>query len=310
MYNNRKEHKGKTGEKMYVDILLFENFIINYIILNFTSRYSKLKTTRIKLAIAAFMGAIYIFIIFFPSVEIFFTLLMKIAVSVLMIIIAFTPDKFRVFFRLLGIFYIISFALGGAAFGLFYFMGKGNVINGAFYIKDFPVSLLITAFAVGYILLNYCWGFIQNRLMNDNFKYDVTIELGDKQVKFEGILDTGNSLKDPITNYPVIVVEYRVLSDILPPGISNIFTDDKRDMDLTKLYELENRDDWICRVRIIPFTSLGKRNGMLIGIRPDNVKLSNKENIVEIKDVIIGLYNNEISKHGEYRALLCPELLN
>lgn len=300
----------ETGEKMYVDVLLFENFIINYFILKITSKFSKLKTTRIKLAIGAIIGALYIFIVFFPSLKIFFTISMKIAVSILMITVAFTPEKFRDFFRLLGIFYIVSCAFGGAAFALFYFMGRGNTSNGAFYIKDFPVSLLVTAFALGYLLLNYCWSYVQKRVVSENLIYKVIVQLDDRQAEFDGILDTGNSLKDPITSFPVIVVEYEVLQCILPEKLSDVFGCSGQDVDLVKLYELVDASGLTLRMRLIPFSSLGKQNGMLIGIKPDAVKLNSNNSSKEVKDVIVGIYNNKISKNGEYRALLCPEIIN
>lgn len=295
---------------MYVDVLIVENFIINYFILSITSKFSKLKTTRLRLALGSLIGALYIFVVFFPSFKMFFTVSMKIAVSVLMVTIAFTPDKFKFFLKALGIFYIISFAFGGAAFALFYFMGKGSVVNGTFYIRDFPVSLLITAFAVGYILLNYCWSYIQSKVLSDNFLYKVTIEMGEKQVGIDAILDTGNSLKDPVTNFPVIVVEYEALRDILPENLHAVFNNNGQDVDFTKLYQAVDDTGWMLRVRLIPYSSLGKQNGMLVGIKPDMVRLWSKKNSREIKDVIIGIYNNKISQDGGYRGLLCPEIFN
>jgi stage II sporulation protein GA (sporulation sigma-E factor processing peptidase) len=179
---------------MYADILLVENFIINYLLLSITSRFSKIEASRARLLLSSGIGALYIIIVFFPSLKIFLTLSMKIAVSVLMIIIAFAPERFRDFFKALGVFYIISFAFGGAAFSLFYFTGNGNVINGAFYIKDFPLSLLIIAFAASYMLLVYCWDYVQGRVLNDGLKYDIIIVINKRQVEVKAILDTGNSL--------------------------------------------------------------------------------------------------------------------
>ena len=295
---------------MYVDILMIENIIINFLILNVTSRFSKVRTTKTKLFIGAVIGALYLMIIFYPSLKIFYTLYFKIAISILMIIIAFSPEKFRDFFKILGIFYIISFTFGGAAFSLFYFTGKGSVINGAFYIRDFPLSILITAFAVGYLLIIYCWDYVQTKIINDEIMYNITIKLDDKEVKVNGILDTGNSLKDPISNFPVIVVEYEVLSEILPDNIIQLFSNNNSDIDFNKLCNSIDNTKWILKIRLIPYSSIGKQNGILIGIKPDNVTINSKKYVKEIKEVIIGIYNNKISKDGLYSALLNPEILN
>lgn len=294
---------------MYVDLLLIENFIINLIIMHITSRLSKVKTTKIKLILGSALGALYVLVVFFPSLKIFLTLLMKIAVSILMIIIVFTPERFKDFFKTLAIFYIVTFAFGGAAFALFYLTGQGKVINGIFFINSFPSSLLVIALGVGYILLVSCWDYIQNRIMNESFMYNLEIQINNKNIKVDAILDTGNSLKDPISNLPVIVVEYDAIKLALPDRMSNIFGSQKDDVNYERLYKLLENTDWIFKIRLIPFSTLGKQNGILVGIKPDGVTLSSKKYIKEIKDVVIGIYNNKLSKTGEYKALLYPEIL-
>lgn len=299
----------ELGERMFVDVVLLENFIIDFFLLKITSRLSKFKTTKPKLILGAAVGALYVVVIFFPSLKIFFNISIKVAISVLMIIIAFTPDKFRDFFRALSVFYIISFAFGGAAFAVFYFTGNGTIVNGIFFIRDFPLSMLITAFVLGYLLLNSCWAYIQDRVINEKLIYNVIVELKDKSVKTNAILDTGNSLKEPISNFPVIVVEYEVFKDILPEDVMNVFNNTETGIINNKLYDTADDSEWIMRIRLIPFSSLGKQNGMLVGIKPDLVKLDGKKCSREVKDVIIGLYNHKLSKSGEYQALLYPEIL-
>jgi stage II sporulation protein GA (sporulation sigma-E factor processing peptidase) len=297
---------------MYVDVLLVENFIINLVILNITARFSKIKTTKKKLALGAALGALYVLVVFFPSLEMLLTLAMKIAVSVLMVIIVFAPDRFKDFFKALAIFYIITFALGGAAFALFYLSGQGKIMNGILYISNinnFPVSLLIMGIGLGYLLLVFCWDYIQNRIISDELIYDVIIELNNKKIEVNAILDTGNSLKDPISNLPVIVVEYEAIKQALPDKMSAIFNNSRDDISYEKLCNVLEKTDLLFKIRLIPFSTLGRQNGMLIGIKPDNVRLTGKKCKREIKDVVIGICNNKISKTGEYKALLYPEIL-
>jgi stage II sporulation protein GA (sporulation sigma-E factor processing peptidase) len=226
-----------------------------------------------------------------------------------MIIVTFTPDKFRDFFKLISIFYIISLAFGGAAFFLFYITGSGIIANGTFYIRDFPLSLLISAFALCYILLVYCWDYIQSRILKNQLKYNIVIEIDGKSAGIDAIIDTGNSLKDPISNLPVIVVEYEVLKDLLPRRLSQMFRDSGGNVDYERLCSIMDNADWIYRVRLIPFSSLGKQNGMLVGVKPDKVRINHSKFSREISNVIVGIYNNKISKDGDYKALLYPEIL-
>lgn len=308
MYNGFINKFYNQGEKMYVDVILFINFVIDYLLLNITYRLTKLRTSRTRLLIGAAIGAAYMVSVFIPMLRVFLSPAIKFAVSVLMIIVSFAPEKFRDFFKLLAIFYIVTFAFSGASFSLFYFTGGGSVYNGAYYIKDFPLSVLITAFAIGYLLLVYCWDYIQNRILNDELTYSITIVIDKRQAVINALLDTGNSLRDPISNFPVVVVEYEALYDILPEELAGLYQNNN-DIDFNCLCELADNRDWKLKIRLIPFTSIGRQNGMLIGIKPDLVKICARKYNRETDSVIVGICSNKISKDGQYKALLYPEIL-
>src|SRR5690554_1839055 len=106
---------------IYVDILLAENILMNYLILWLTSAAVKADTSRIKRLAAATVGALYALLIFFPGYRVLYSMAMKVLLSFLIIIIAFTPQRFGEFAKQLAVFYLVSFILGGAVLGLFYF---------------------------------------------------------------------------------------------------------------------------------------------------------------------------------------------
>ena len=68
------------------------------------------------------------------------------------------------------------------------------------------------------------------------------------------------------------------------------------------------REEYISRLKVIPFSSLGKQNGMLLGIKADKVIIKSDEEEKENDNVIIGIYDKSLTKRGEYRALLGIEL--
>ena len=65
--------------------------------------------------------------------------------------------------------------------------------------------------------------------------------------------------------------------------------------------------EYIPKLKIIPFASLGKQNGMLVGIKPEKIEIIN-EQTEENKNAIIGIYNKSLTKKGEYNALIGIEL--
>ena len=70
------------------------------------------------------------------------------------------------------------------------------------------------------------------------------------------------------------------------------------------------KNEYISRLKVIPFSSLGKQNGMLLGIRADKIEIEQDDDIKNIDKVTIGIYDKSLTKRGEYRALIGLDLIN
>lgn len=130
----------------------------------------------------------------------------------------------------------------------------------------------------------------------------IKITLNSKNVYSNAIIDTGNFLKEPITKTPVIVIQKDELSGIIPDYILD---------NLDKIINGENVElgDYMSKIRLIPFSSLGKENGILLGLKADNVLIETEEKSIVVNNVIIAIYNGILSKHGKYKSLIGLELL-
>lgn len=130
----------------------------------------------------------------------------------------------------------------------------------------------------------------------------IKITLNSKNIYSNAIIDTGNFLKEPITKTPVIVIQKNELSGIIPDYILD---------NLDKIINGENVElgDYMSKIRLIPFSSLGKENGILLGLKADNVLIETEEKSIAVNNVIIAIYNGILSKHGKYKSLIGLELL-
>ena len=75
--------------------------------------------------------------------------------------------------------------------------------------------------------------------------------------------------------------------------------------------EFENADnlEYKKRIRFIPFTSVGKQNGMLLGIKADLVKIITDVDEIINEKAIIGVYEKTFSKSGKYSGLIGLDIL-
>jgi stage II sporulation protein GA (sporulation sigma-E factor processing peptidase) len=290
---------------VYVDVLLAENIIMNYIIIWLTSRIIKTKVKPVKFFAAAIIGALYALLLFFPGYAVLYSVVMKVLLSFLIIVVAFTPSRVRGFIKQLSVFYLVSFILGGAVFGLFYLTNSGTTsVGGIFLIDGVSPSILIGAGLITFAFVMLCVIPLYNYLEKRSLCMDFSIGIEGKEVGLRGLMDTGNDLFDPITRYPVIIVEYSAVKEIMPEGLRKVF-DEKREDDLEQVYLGVKESGWVSRLRLIPFSSLGNEKGMLLGFKADYVKVGNKS----YSDIIIAVYSKVLSADSEYTALLNPELI-
>lgn len=118
--------------------------------------------------------------------------------------------------------------------------------------------------------------------------------------KVKAMVDTGNLLKDPITNSPVIIIEKNSLNNILPKEIL-----DNTQKIINGEYEFSDEYfKYASKFRVLPFSSLGKQNGMLLGFKVDKMEAEiNDEEIIR-DDVIVGIYDNKLSNKKDYECLI------
>lgn len=297
--------------EIYLDILLLENLVINYLILYVTAKFLRLKASTLRLFAGAVVGALYVaFIILLPGMKVFYTTLAKILLSLSIVAVAFSPKKVLPFIKTLVIFYISTFIFAGAALAFLFFNQQGGFVkNGIVYVfGQSKWTLLFFSFVTVGIIIKIFMEVIQSRYLKERLLIPVKIAFDNRMIDLPALVDTGNSLKDPVTNIPVMVVEFKALEELLPLEIKNLFANSKEE-DLNCVTATISTSKWFSRFRLIPYSSMGKENGMLIGFKPDYIELGEEDEKRDIKNVIVGIYNRSLSRNEEYKALVGPELV-
>ena len=293
---------------IYIDIVLIENLIMNYIILFTTAVVLKIKVNHIRLILASLLGAGYSIIAYMGIIKVYSSIILKIILSVLIIYIAFNPQNIKKMCKDLLLFYLVSFVFGGAVFALIYIIKPQNILmkNGLF-LGTYTLKTVMLGAVVAFCIIIGAFAIIKNKISKKDMFCEIEILINQKKIKTKAMIDTGNMLKEPITNVPVIVVEHILLYSCMPKEILNnlkeIIGGDFKNI------PCDIQEKYISKLKLIPFSSLGKQNGMLIGIRPEYVKVITDEQEKINKNVIIGIYEKSLTKKGEYQALIGIELL-
>lgn len=288
---------------VYIDIIFLENLFMNCIILFATAIILKNPIKILRILTSSIIGSTYAIIIYTSRLQIYSNIFVKIALSAVMVYVAFNPSKVKSFLKEIMIFYLTSFTFGGVTFALLYFVKPQNISfqNGVL-IGVSPIKIIITGGLIGFIIITISFKNIKGKLTKKDMICDIKIIQKDKTKQMKAIIDTGNLLTDPITKAPIIIVEKDKLIDIFPKNILE-----------NTINFIEGKDvemgEYLSKIRIIPFKSLGKENGLLLGIKVDGVIINYQNNDNFVKEVIVGIYEKKLSNNDSYSALIGLNIL-
>lgn len=283
---------------VYVDIIFLENIVMNSIILLATGIILKDETKLVRNLTASILGSFYAIIIYISNSKICSNVFLKIILSFVIVYIAFKPPTVKGFIKHIIIFYLTSFTFGGVAFALLYFIRPEDILyqNGVL-IGTYPIKIILSGGILGFIIITLSFKNIKGKLSRKDMYCLVKLFDRNKELELKAIIDTGNFLKDPLTNSPVIVIEKSKLSFFFPEVILD---------NTTKIVNGEKLElgDYASKIRVIPFNSLGKENGLLLGIKVEKIEIEYQDVISKFNNIIVGIYNGCLSRSGKYYGLV------
>ncbi|GAB6169973.1 sigma-E processing peptidase SpoIIGA [Clostridium carnis] len=258
---------------VYIDILLFENFIVNLFLLLATMkilRYEYRKT----IYISAIVGSCYT-ISLFLDVPFITSLPAKILVAIIMILIAIKNINIGNIIKSVVTFFVISFTLCGLCFS-FSLMESQYSIYTDFIISDYSIKYLLISLMILYIVIVRLVDYFRERALVKGFIYDVEISHMDVTFCIKGFLDTGNELREPVTNLPCIIIDESCFGKVKMPN--------------DKLF-------------YVSYSTIGEE-GKLKGFKGEKIRVRGPNEEWRSVDAIICECKNKINKENEFNALL------
>ena len=186
--------------KVYIDVIIILNFIFDFISLLGTSIILKRNTKLFRILIGSLIGELSVLTLFirFSPFEL---ILLKIILSLFINYIVFSFHDIRYFSTNLYYFYLFELVLGG----LLYMTRSNNMF----------IEILL-----GVIFI--CFFIKSIRKLKNNYNKYIPIKLDNNNNTYilNAFLDTGNKLKDPYLNSPIIILDnskFNLNGDILVP---------------------------------------------------------------------------------------------
>lgn len=219
------------------------------------------------------------------------------AASIILSVFGFKNIRF--FIKASLCFFFVNFVFSGLMLALWFtFKPRGmEISNGIVY---FNISPLVLVFST---LISYFIIEIINRTLSVNTAknsfYTIKIDFGEKTEKLKAKIDTGNLLREPFSNLPVVIIRKSTALKIVPKSILNSIDT------YSHLTENTHTPGSILRsIRIVPFSTL-LGEGVLPAFKPK--KIISPDGIP--KEAYIAICpDNNLSE--EIEALINPEIIN
>ena len=264
---------------IYADTLFFFNLIINYVLLLVTAKICHSPARRLRFAAAAAFGAAYAVAVLYPSLAFLSSWAVKLAAGVAVALIAFGGQ--RAFIRQVLVFLAVTAAFGGAVFaGSLLFGGTGRLSSSA------VVRVLLPVFVISYDVLTLLF----RRAARGR---------GSRDFRLRALRDTGNSLVDPLTGRPVVIVGLNDIAPLFDTPVRRI-VEQLRHASAVEVFEKLGREGFGSRFRLVPYSAVGVTGGMLLTYRPDAVEIGGKLS----RGALLAISPNSVSDSLSYAALV------
>ncbi|MGL5416594.1 MAG: sigma-E processing peptidase SpoIIGA [Clostridium sp.] len=261
--------------RLYLDVLVMENFIANLFIIIITFKVLKYEYSFKKALIISFLSGMYSLCMVIEELSFLKAIYIQIIVAFLMIYIPSVERNRSRLIRGFITFMAISFLLSGLLFKFIISTQKYTLIDGVV-IKNFNVRYLMLGICIVFIGLERITTLIRDRNIVSNFIYDINLKIDNKEITLRGFLDSGNELREPVTNLPCILIEKEKLKNI------------KRSKE--EMYK-------------IPYRAIGYSGG-LYGFKVKEIKILKDGEVWREVEGIICPCDDKLSDENEFSGLI------
>lgn len=279
--------------EVIVEQVLFDNLIIDYLILKLTNKILKLQVSKKKLFLGAVIGSMFALILPLFSFNGVLLYLIKMLIGFCMVLVL---KKYKNVSELTVSFITmvsITFMFGGLCYAVT--LNLENVVSMHSFVLDnfqFPIGIILLSILLYVWLFDKILNYIKKKTQVYNFSYDIEIQLKDKVFKFKAYLDSGNKLLDKDLK-PIMLLSSSAFNTI--------------NKELNNINSKNNFNNFMKNIHFVEMQTAGGSNQIVVfDIEKLTIKKENEQRVIN-KDARVGIANTNFKN---FDALLSLDMLN
>ena len=250
---------------VYLDSVFLLNGLMDYLLLMASGRLAGTSLRRSRCLWAALLGGLYAAAVFLPGYAFLASPAVKLSVGTLLALLAFGGEE--KFFRMALLFFAVSCGMAGTVLVLGLLAGGGfPVAQGVFYTDVSPKILMIAATAAYLVLTVVFRASARHGVQGELLPVQICIQ--NRTQHLTALWDSGNSLRDPMGNRPVLVTAPGSLEALLPPALQGLMTPVQLRRP-TDLLEIVERTVPALHPCLLPYRAVGTAGGLLLAVETD-----------------------------------------
>ena len=292
-YNIVCTPEGGSGMTVvYLDEVLLLNFVVDYLLLLSAGRLAGEVLRRGRLALGAALGAAYAGAVFLPGLGFLVHPLCKVGAGVLMVLSGYSGSRHLL--RVCLVFFAVAAAFGGGILAIQLLGSRSLALSNGVLSSPLDLKLVLLSAAGCYVLITLLF---QRAARHSPVRElaPAVVELGGRRAALTALVDTGNTLTDPVSGRPVLVAEGEKVRDLFPPG-----TAPSRAELRDPTAALGRLGDAGLRCRLLPYRAVGVECALLLALRADRVTVGGED----LGPLLVALSPTRLTDGGGYSALI------
>ena len=167
--------------EVWVEDVIIDNLIIDILILLTVKNMAKLNSKKWRLTLSSVFGTAIA--LFSPLLPNFANILIKPFVAASMVLIAFDTKNLKKFLAIYLLFFLATFAYGGASIGICELFGiEYQISSNLSYQNQVPIGVILLVCMVIYFCLKNAIKLCFNSHRLDKYKFEITIQNNGKNI--------------------------------------------------------------------------------------------------------------------------------
>lgn len=194
--------------EVYIEYVLIDNIIINFLLLNIVSKICNLHAYKRNIIFSALIASMFSILTPLVTLNNILITLFKLIVGAIILLFLKRFKSIKKYLCVYFVFLTITFLFGGLIIATLSIFNINYTVNGLLFLNfEIPLSLFIVPIYFYYLLFMKIYRYLQSKMRVSTYFFQTKLFVNNKYHSLTGYIDTGNNLYDN-DKKPIVVLSF------------------------------------------------------------------------------------------------------